>query len=588
MVRRSIKYKCVQNIFDCDGKIEACAVEVSAETKSFFLISCYHPPQSPTISIREWVQFLTQFGSNNVFFGGDFNSHNEEWGFSHTCHNGTNLSEALRESELNCLNEGAPTMLNDCAGPVSVVDLSLTHESIALRFQQVVLSDTWGSDHYPVSVRATFGIQRNQFFRKKNRLYNIKTKWEIFKKIIENDIINYLLTPPEEVGILYPTFISLIEQAVYAATPRRNADGRPGDPRSDFFVFYKTSPPPCPWWDAECDRLVRCRKAALLKFRFSGSRQDFIGFRKCAAHVRTELRRIKQENFRNFCATLNIGVNPSVVWRAVKVFQSRWAYKERASEFKPEKQRNILDMLHKLFPPWVPVSGIIFNIEKSDHFLDQDFTTEELNLALAQVNTKSTPGMDRIDYRIIKELPKLGKRTLLNIYNLILKSGEFPNDWRKYRVFFIPKSGGRGFRPISLSSCLCKTIEKMLSHRIMWWLERHDIFPKAQYGFRNRKSCIDYLAILFSESYVAFQKNKYVAATFLDIQAAYDNVLYDILIQRLNSIGFSPRILTFIQNLTALRYITCQVGESEISINAHKGLPQGSALSPVLYTLYVL
>lgn len=220
--------------------------------------------------------------------------------------------------------------------------------------------------------------------------------------------------------------------------------------------------------------------------------------------------------------------------------------------------------------------------------LDAPFTMEELHGALAHVNTKSSPGMDLIDYIIIKNLPPLAKHTLLRIYNMILRTGVFPLDWRKFRVFFIPKSGGKGFRPISLSSCVCKVMERMISLRLVWWLEKNNIFPKSQYEFRSQKSCIDNLAIFSSEIFLAFLKGCTAAAALLDIQSAYDNVLGDLLLDTLSRLGVSPGIMAFIQNIMSFRLVQCQLRENIINVSAFKGLPQGSVLSPILYNLYVL
>lgn len=80
---------------------------------------------------------------------------------------------------------------------------------------------------------------------------------------------------------------------------------------------------------------------------------------------------------------------------------------------------------------------------------------------------------------------------------------------------------------------------------------------------------------------------KAIPAVFLDIHAAYDNVLPDILMNKLLALGVPPRTRKFIYNLTAFRKISCRYGHIDTWKWAYKGLPQGSVLSPVLYTLYV-
>lgn len=180
-------------------------------------------------------------------------------------------------------------------------------------------------------------------------------------------------------------------------------------------------------------------------------------------------------------------------------------------------------------------------------FVNFAFSQQELDLAIKkQGNKRANSGLDRIDYEIISHFSSLSKHILLNIFNLVLESGAFPSEWRKYRIFFIPKKGEFKFRPISISSCLCKTMERMLSCRINWWLEHHRLMPSFQNGFRKQKSCVDNLTLLYGEILKAFQHNRAIAAVFLDIQSAYDNILSAILLQKLKKIGFPPRTCQFI------------------------------------------
>jgi hypothetical protein len=48
----------------------------------------------------------------------------------------------------------------------------------------------------------------------------------------------------------------------------------------------------------------------------------------------------------------------------------------------------------------------------------------------------------------------------------------FPDDWKKYTEFFIPKREKMNVRPISMASCVCKVLERMIYMRISWWLEK--------------------------------------------------------------------------------------------------------------------
>lgn len=159
-------------------------------------------------------------------------------------------------------------------------------------------------------------------------------------------------------------------------------------------------------------------------------------------------------------------------------------------------------------------------------------------------------------------------------------------DWRRYLVFFIPKTNSDKFRPISLASSICKIVERMVCNRLMWWLEFNSKLPNSQFGFRRNKSCLDILTLLYANIIESFKKDTATMAVFLDIKSAYDNVLSDILIDKLKLLGVPPKMLSFIYSIVSERQIFCRFGDVDEVCWAFRGLPQGSVLSPVFYDIY--
>ena len=88
------------------------------------------------------------------------------------------------------------------------------------------------------------------------------------------------------------------------------------------------------------------------------------------------------------------------------------------------------------------------------------FSLTELNDALAKAHD-SSPGPDDIHYQLLKHLPSSSLTILLEIYN-ILATGNIPNSWQEATVITIPKpdkdhTDPSNYRPIALTSCICKT-----------------------------------------------------------------------------------------------------------------------------------
>lgn len=127
----------------------------------------------------------------------------------------------------------------------------------------------------------------------------------------------------------------------------------------------------------------------------------------------------------------------------------------------------------------------------------------------------------------------------------------------------------------------------MVKNRLYRWLENKDILPNNQYGFRNNRSCSDNLAILISDINLGWYNNKDTCAVFLDIKGAFDNVICDILIKKLIKIKVPTPIVRFIANLISRREVHYKFDDIDLVKIVNKGLPQGTVLSPLLYSVYV-
>ena len=91
---------------------------------------------------------------------------------------------------------------------------------------------------------------------------------------------------------------------------------------------------------------------------------------------------------------------------------------------------------------------------------------KELSITLSNVNKASASDFDRISFKIIAKLSEFVKRMLLNVYNDVIHMGNFPEEWRNYLCFFIPKANSNKIRPISMSSCFLKLLEKMINEHL--------------------------------------------------------------------------------------------------------------------------
>ena len=80
-------------------------------------------------------------------------------------------------------------------------------------------------------------------------------------------------------------------------------------------------------------------------------------------------------------------------------------------------------------------------------------------------------GPDEIHYEFLKQLPSCSLDFLLQAFNEVWVSGKFPASWKQAIIIPIPKPGKdntdpSNYRSIALTSCLCKTLERMIDTRL--------------------------------------------------------------------------------------------------------------------------
>ncbi|XP_053990479.1 uncharacterized protein LOC128882775 [Hylaeus volcanicus] len=124
---------------------------------------------------------------------------------------------------------------------------------------------------------------------------------------------------------------------------------------------------------------------------------------------------------------------------------------------------------------------------------------------------------------------------------------KIPQDWKEGRICFMNKPNKAALRPITLTSCTGKIMEKIINRRISMWAESSNKIDESQSGFRNRRSTTDNLNRVVSEIKYNRLKNKDTVTAFVDIKSPYDNVNLGTLIDILMELGCPRKIVRWIK-----------------------------------------
>jgi hypothetical protein len=177
-----------------------------------------------------------------------------------------------------------------------------------------------------------------------------------------------------------------------------------------------------------------------------------------------------------------------------------------------------------------------------------------------------------------------------HLFNILLINGFAPQDWREAIIVPILKPNKQptdplSYRPISLTSCLGKIMERVLNTRLNWHLETRNLLQPNQSGFRPNRSTIDHIIALENDVSTGFANKLPTYAIFLDIAKAFDHTSTDGVRYKLGKLGVKGNLLKWIKSFLSNRTAKVRVGNQFSEPRTlSKGVPQGAVLSPALLT----
>jgi exonuclease III len=570
IINRIISHKLLSSKSTRD--YEYIAIEISNNNEKIILLNSYTHPKSK--SNFNFISQLLKKSSGKMIVVGDFNATHHSWFCNSSNKRGIELENVLSENNIMVLNKPIPTSRKSS----NIIDLISCTDNLTNKINEIEVDEEFDiSDHWLVKFKLKFEVSKY--------LINI-VNWINFKvdldKVNINDFIGQIHSN-SDLDNCAEKVSALIHNCVTENTIQ--VEKKPQSIRIPPHIFL----------------LIKSKKKLQRAFSKSHDAELKPQINKLSNQIKKFTLKAHNENWNEICSFLaEKKPSETTFWKLIKQVETGNIPKDTTVlpnvKSKVEKVKTFGRFYKETFsnPSYNP------NINRSDLFSylgDDDFSApiniNEIKECLKSTKATKSTGVDNISNKTIKNLPDNMLNLLANVYNYSLTLSYVPCCWKIAKIKVLKKKDKEldnpaSYRPISLLNTIGRVLEKVINSRLYKWAGGANLLHNNQSGFRKHHSTQDNIFKLIESCKNGIQIKKICGLVLFDIEKAFDKAPHIGILSQLDKLK-CPRLLGLwlCSFLSERNFLVDLDGTQSECYSITAGVPQGSPLSPLLFSLFI-